>query len=178
MQLRGCLWVSKSSCAIFVNDYNVPFTGTINLNANLMHNVPIVKIDDFVIVDHPTTDQLLQLLPLLNDHPLICGIDLTYSFVRWKGEDVGYVLDEDQDKQGHALLIVDELMDPVFVLCFKVKNSAGGGWGEKGFAWIDSDCLTHISYPIGPRLVIILMELEKISFVLGASDTLRIGPCF
>ncbi|KAL6547180.1 hypothetical protein OROMI_022901 [Orobanche minor] len=71
----------KAHGAVFVNDYNVPFTGTRNLNANLMDNVPVVKIDDFVIVDPPTIDQLLQLLPLLNDHPLIYGINLTY---RWR----------------------------------------------------------------------------------------------
>ncbi|KAL6556109.1 hypothetical protein OROGR_005397 [Orobanche gracilis] len=117
-------------------------------------------------------DKIAQLLPLIDEFPLVGAIRLTYTFTTWKGNEMGMhritnflnpmdiyedlgdvVVNVEGEIPGHAILLIDYNYSPerkAFVV--QIKNSAGPYWGQNGLAWIDSRSLIHISYPVNPRL--------------------------
>ena len=68
--------------------------------------------------------------------PVIIGMNVPNSFLSWSGKGVYKYAPKASDPVagGHAMLVVgyaDQLK------AFKVLNSWGPGWGDKGYAWID-----------------------------------------
>jgi Papain family cysteine protease len=68
--------------------------------------------------------------------PIIIAMNVYKSFMNWTGNGVYKYTPKASDPNvgGHAMLVVgyaDQLK------AFKVLNSWGSGWGDKGYAWID-----------------------------------------
>ena len=88
------------------------------------------KILDWFRVDHTNVDQIKAELVL--GHPVVFGMRLTKKFTRLRGQKI-YYAGTSKKIDNHAMTVVgyDDKRQ-----AFKVINSWGLRWGQKGFGWI------------------------------------------
>ncbi|MBI2140469.1 hypothetical protein HYU14_06085 [Candidatus Woesearchaeota archaeon] len=110
-------------------------------------DAPLQKIEDFERLAGGTTWTDLIIQALLDEDPCLIGIEVKESFKHYAG---GTVTDLNGSTIGnHAVVVVGyhshrKLKDGRKIPAFKIRNSWGSNWGEKGYVWVAKDVLEKI----------------------------------
>ncbi len=96
------------------------------------------KIENFREIDLLTAKSALA-----NRNPLFVGIILRPSFFNLAGNNSVYNDYTGEDKGGHAVAVVG-YDDNKYGGAFKIMNSWGTKWGDKGFFWLPYDKFTAV----------------------------------
>lgn len=83
-------------------------------------------------------DQLREWLNTVG--PAVIGIDWFNAMYRTRG---GYIVPAGRLEGGHCVYIVDYSPSQ---RAYRIVNSWGVGWGEKGRAWVDEDDMEHLLF--------------------------------
>lgn len=95
---------------------------------------------------------------LSNDVPIIIGTSLGVGFGNfgWKNSSASFKCTQLEDG-GHAMLIVgyDDTKK-----AFKIMNSWGANWGDKGYVWVDYDCFKLMMGSDGGEAYVVSKDYE------------------